>query len=147
MKLQQGKKKLQKGFTLIELMIVVAVIGVLAAIAIPQYQNYVKKAELGSALSTIAALKINAEDGIASTGFFPNYDAAALGVSSSLGTIDMKMDAGQSSAGGSITMVFDGADSQFTASQAISMNRNTDGIWKCTSTVTGSVNILPRGCK
>ncbi|MGL5727230.1 MAG: pilin, partial [Plesiomonas sp.] len=64
--------KMKQGFTLIELMIVVAVIGVLAAIAIPQYQNYVAKAEIGAALSTLASLKTNVEDHIASNGSFPS---------------------------------------------------------------------------
>lgn len=51
------KRTMQQGFTLIELMIVVAIIGILAAVAIPQYQNYVAKSQVARVMSETGALK------------------------------------------------------------------------------------------
>ena len=60
-----------KGFTLIELMIVVAIIGILAAVAIPQYQNYVARAQVAEGLSLIAPVKLSLAEHFNSTGDFP----------------------------------------------------------------------------
>jgi len=52
---------MQKGFTLIELMIVVAIIGILAAVAIPAYQNYIAKSQVSRVMGEVGALKTTVE--------------------------------------------------------------------------------------
>ena len=62
---------LHSGFTLIELMIVVAIIGILAAIAIPQYQNYVARAQVAEALVFIASAKLGVAEYYSKNGEMP----------------------------------------------------------------------------
>jgi len=68
-----------KGFTLIELMIVVAIIGILAAVAIPQYQNYVARAQVSEALVLASGAKTGVAEYAMVTGDFPaNNELAGL---------------------------------------------------------------------
>jgi type IV pilus assembly protein PilA len=72
-------KKLQQGFTLIELMIVVAIIGILAAIAIPAYQDYTQRAQMGEAFTIVSAAKTAIAEYAQTNGVYPpNADVIAL---------------------------------------------------------------------
>ncbi|MDO6815602.1 prepilin-type N-terminal cleavage/methylation domain-containing protein [Cobetia sp. cqz5-12] len=70
-------RKQQAGFTLIELMIVIAIIGILAAIAIPRYQDYTKRANVSEGLQLAAAAKTAVTEVYSTSSSFPTSNAAA----------------------------------------------------------------------
>jgi type IV pilus assembly protein PilA len=74
------KKQTQSGFTLIELMLVVAIIGILAAMAIPAYQNYVVRGQVAEGLQFAASLKVPVADSFINEGDAPT-DRTDAGIS------------------------------------------------------------------
>ncbi len=122
MKTNQLKK--QKGFTLIELMIVVAIIGVLSAIAVPAYQNYVSRSEAASGLATLRGLQTPAELIWQQEGKLTDLDALGTKAkASALGTISV-------TEAGEIKFTF---DSGALATKYVAITRKDKG-WTCANT-------------
>ena len=144
----------QKGFTLIELMIVVAIIGILAAIAIPQYQDYIARSQVTRVVGEISALKTSAEEQLM-RGQTPSGDKEAVGFTGS----DLLLGKGDSTGfvlafdpDGSGTMtgnLGDNASAALTGATVV-LTRADSGAWSCEVTAGSGGgwkdSYAPSGC-
>ena len=141
-------KKVQQGFTLIELMIVVAIIGILAAIAIPAYQDYTIRAQVSEGLNLSGGAKAAVTEYFQDRGVMPTNNAQA-GLEAA-GNIRGKYVVSVSNTSGVVTVTY-GADAHATiATDSVLMTANTSAAgsvqWICTSTTIADKH-LPAACR
>ena len=132
-------KRVQQGFTLIELMIVVAIIGILAAVALPAYQDYTKRAKASEIVLAASSARTCVTEIVQSSGA-TGLDSCEDGFASTRYATDLAVDAGT----GVITVdgLVDGDVIEVTLTPQVSGNAITG--WTCTGT---PLKLMPGSCR
>lgn len=142
-------KKIQQGFTLIELMIVVAIIGILAAVALPAYQDYTIRAQVTEGMTLASGSKTAVAEFFNQTGRFPGSNASAglASATSIKGKYVTGVNVGTTQ--GTIQATFGGdANAKITSDILIISATTSAGSidWACKST-TVDPKYLPTSCR
>ncbi|WP_164242419.1 pilin [Stenotrophomonas maltophilia] len=132
--------KNQKGFTLIELMIVVAIIAILAAIALPMYQDYVAKSQATAGLAEITPGKTQAEVLLNESKSYA--DAAGIGLTAATERCAISGTGDAEDGTASIACVLKGNSK--VATKNVTLNRSAAGAWTCTTDLEDKYR--PAGC-
>lgn len=128
---QMQTKKTEGGFTLIELMIVVAIIGILAAVAIPAYQNYVAKSKFAAGLAEVSAGKTGIDVAMSEGATLTEAELlTASGQKATSSTCDMA--AGITAGVATLTCTVNSGPAPING-KTIVQTRSTDGEWACTT--------------
>ncbi len=138
-------KKVQQGFTLIELMIVVAIIGILAAVAIPAYQDYTIRAKVTEGLSLASAGKTAVSEFYATNGTLPTNNLSA-GMAAAVSYTGNNV-ASVTVLAGTMTIAFSGAP---IAGNTLLLTPTTAGggvIWDCATGGTLNPKYRPSSCR
>ncbi len=140
-------RKIQQGFTLIELMIVVAIIGILAAVALPAYQDYIARAQVTEGVSLASGFKVPVSEFIADKGHFPATIGASGSGDSIEGTITGKYADITYANTGVITATFNATTNPGITLKTITLTPNSDAtVWTC-AVGTIDAKYVPGSCK